>query len=145
MRRTRFGRPGAFAGQGTQEGEATRTGRAFWIETRIAGEDHVWLVRRAGKGMLGGMRALPDDGWAARQDGHGEDLAQGPWEPAGRVAHIFSHFALDLRLAIHAGASPPEDLGEGEWWPLEKLDDAGLPTLFAKAARLALAHTGEDA
>ena len=139
------GDPARLPVKAPKKAKPTRTGRAFWIETRIAGEDHVWLVRRAGKGMLGGMRALPDDGWAARQDGHGEDLAQGPWEPAGRVSHVFSHFALDLRLAIHAGASPPEDLGEGEWWPLEKLDEAGLPTLFAKAARLALAHTGEDA
>jgi A/G-specific adenine glycosylase len=28
----------------------------------------------------------------------------------------------------------------GEWWAIARLDDAGLPTLFAKAARLALAR-----
>jgi A/G-specific adenine glycosylase len=28
--------------------------------------------------------------------------------------------------------------GEGEWWSLDMLDEAGLPTLFAKAARLAV-------
>ena len=39
-----------------------RRGRAFWIER----EGEVWLGRREGKGMLGGMRALPDDGWSAR-------------------------------------------------------------------------------
>ena len=31
-------------------------------------------------------------------------------------------------------------LDEGEWWPLARIDEAGLPTLFAKAARLALAQ-----
>jgi A/G-specific adenine glycosylase len=28
----------------------------------------------------------------------------------------------------------------GEWWPIDRLDEAGLPTLFAKAARLAVAQ-----
>jgi A/G-specific adenine glycosylase len=28
---------------------------------------------------------------------------------------------------------------EGEWWPVARIEEAGLPTLFAKAARLALA------
>ncbi len=126
----------------------TRQGRAYWIETAIGGVDHVWLVRREGKGMLGGMRALPDDGWAARADGHGCDLFAGPWESVGRVGHVFSHFALELRVTVHQGKTPaladlPE--GQGQWWPLDRLDEAGLPTLFAKAAQLALAHEEEDA
>jgi A/G-specific adenine glycosylase len=32
----------------------------------------------------------------------------------------------------------------GEWWPLGELDNAGLPTLFAKAARLAIAGREHD-
>lgn len=120
-----------------------RKGRAFWIERAIGGEDHVWLVRRPGKGMLGGMRALPDDGWAARADGSGETPLDGTWDNAGKVAHVFTHFALDLSLAIHLG-EVAQGPGEGEWWPLERLDEAGLPTLFTKAARLALAVTGDE-
>jgi A/G-specific adenine glycosylase len=54
------------------------------------------------------------------------------------VRHGFTHFDLELGLAIYAG-SRFEDLADGEWWPTAKLDAAGLPTLFAKAARLALA------
>ena len=38
-------------------------------------------------------------------------------------------------VAIYAG-SAFEALDEGEWWPIDRLDEAGLPTLFAKAARL---------
>lgn len=121
-----------------------RQGRAFWIERRLADEDHVWLVRRAGKGMLGGMRALPDDGWAARNDGNGEAPLNARWEPAGKVGHVFSHFALELSVAICLD-DVTRDPGEGEWWPLDRIEEAGLPTLFAKAARLALAHTGDDA
>jgi A/G-specific adenine glycosylase len=107
----------------------------------------VWLVRRPGKGMLGGMRALPDDGWHARADGSGEGPLAGPWAPAGVVRHGFTHFSLELHLALYSGddwASLPgaESGTSGEWWPLARLEDAGLPTLFAKAAALALAAQG---
>ncbi len=112
----------------------SRTGTAFWIER----DEQVWLVKRPGKGMLGGMRALPDDGWSARGDGHGEAPLPGAWKAAGVVRHGFTHFDLELGVAIHAGDAASHE-GEGEWWPLERLEDAGLPTLFAKAARLVLA------
>jgi A/G-specific adenine glycosylase len=94
--------------------------------------------------MLGGMRALPDDGWRARADGSGEAPLDGPWTAGGAVSHVFTHFSLTLNLALYSG-SDWASLGHeaGEWWPLDRLDEAGLPTLFAKAARLALAGTGE--
>jgi A/G-specific adenine glycosylase len=116
-----------------------RKGHAWWIER----EGAVWLVRRQDSGMLGGMRALPDDGWIARRDGSGEPPLAGPWLAGGTVAHVFSHFSLDLNLQLYSG-SDWDSLAatEGEWWLLERLDEAGLPTLFAKAARLALAITG---
>lgn len=113
-----------------------RHGRAFWIERDGA----VWLVRRAGQGMLGGMRALPDDGWSAKGDGAAELPLTGPWQSGGVVRHGFTHFDLDLQLMLYSGRDWDRLAGEdGEWWPLDQLDQAGLPTLFAKAARLALA------
>ncbi|EQB15816.1 A/G-specific adenine glycosylase [Novosphingobium lindaniclasticum] len=131
-----MGAPERFPVKAPKKAKPTRKGHAFWIER----DDKVWLVRRAGKGMLGGMRALPDDGWSAREDGHGEAPIPGHWESAGRVGHVFTHFSLELGLSVHLGACPDDPPGEGEWWPLDRLDDAGLPTLFAKAARLALAE-----
>jgi len=110
-----------------------RAGTAFWIERDGA----VWLVTRPGKGMLGGMRALPDDGWNARGDGSGEAPIAGAWRAGGVVRHSFSHFDLELGLAIYAG-SRFDGLADGEWWPLVDFEAAGLPTLFAKAARLAV-------
>jgi A/G-specific adenine glycosylase len=113
-----------------------RRGCAFWIER----EGKVWLVRRLGKGMLGGMRALPDDGWSARLDGAVEPPLAGTWVPLGAVAHVFTHFSLELHLALYSGddwASLRRD--EGEWWRLDQLEEAGLPTLYAKAARLRIA------
>jgi len=111
-----------------------RAGTAFWIERDRA----VWLVRRPGRGMLGGMRALPDDGWNARVDGSGDAPLAGAWKAGGVVRHTFSHFDLELGLAIYAG-SRFEELEGGEWWSVADLEAAGLPTLFAKAARLATA------
>ncbi len=112
-----------------------RTGTAFWIER----DEQVWLVKRPGKGMLGGMRALPDDGWSARGDGDEEAPLRGAWKAAGVVRHSFTHFDLELGVAVHA-EDRPTPAGDGEWWALEAIDEAGLPTLFAKAAQLVLAN-----
>jgi A/G-specific adenine glycosylase len=118
----------------------TRQGTAFWIVRDQA----VWLVRRPARGMLGGMRALPDDGWSAAGDGKGASLP-GPWRPAGTVRHVFTHFELALAVRVYAGADWASLVSQpGEWWPLDKIEDAGLPALFAKAARRALAAEEED-
>lgn len=117
-----------------------RIGRAFWIERLGA----VWLVRRPAKGMLGGMRALPDDGWNAKGDGEAAPPIAGNWEAGGTVSHTFTHFSLDLHLAVYSdGKWASLDESDGEWWPHERLYEAGLPTLFTKAAKLALAGIGE--
>ncbi len=112
-----------------------RRGIAFWI-TRRAGTE-VWLVTRPAQGMLGGMRALPDDGWNARADGSGKAPVAGEARPLGAVRHGFTHASLTLEVvAIAVAADPP---GEGQWWPLDRLGEAGLATLYAKAAQLAQA------
>lgn len=106
-----------------------RRGAAWWIER----DGKVLLVTRPGKGMLGGMRALPDDGWSARRDGSGDPPMPGEWKNLGSVQHGFTHFTLELSVMALAGqASGP--LPEGIWHEIGKLEDAGLPTLFAKAA-----------
>jgi A/G-specific adenine glycosylase len=57
------------------------------------------------------------------------------------VRHQFTHFHLDLQLMLYSGAALDSlALEHGEWWPVGRLEEAGLPTLFAKAARLALAE-----
>ena len=134
--------PDRFPVKAAKKAKPQRVGRAFFIVS----DDAVWLVKRPGKGMLGGMRALPDDGWSARGDGRGEPLLQGSWEQGGVVAHGFTHFGLDLHVAIYRG-NDWSGLGatQGEWWPLDRIEDAGLPTLFLKAARLALARSGVEA
>lgn len=120
------GDPARFPVKAARKPKPMRRGTAWWIER----EGAVWLVRREGRGMLGGMRALPDDGWSARADGSAAPATQA----LGLVRHGFTHFDIELSVARWS-----EPVGEGEWWPIDRIGEAGLPTLFAKAARLALA------
>ena len=112
-----------------------RSGTAFWI-TRGGGRE-VWLVTRPATGMLGGMRALPDDGWSAQADGSGVPPLAGEWRELGAVRHGFTHAHLTLRVLGIESADAPDR--SGRWWPVDRLDEAGLATLFAKAARRARA------
>lgn len=107
----------------------TRKGTAFWLEA----DGHVLLVRRPDKGMLGGMRALPSGPWTDADPGLEGAPVAADWQPAGNVAHVFTHFALDLAVVVGTGDGD----GHGEWWPVDRIGEAGLPTLFAKAAALA--------
>jgi A/G-specific adenine glycosylase len=103
-----------------------RQGIAYWLEH----DGHVLLVRRPDKGLLGGMLALPSGDWsAAPASGEGAPAAAN-WNDAGAVEHVFTHFALNLRLLC---AEAPMR-SEGIWWRIDRLDEAGLPTVFAKAA-----------
>lgn len=131
------GEPERFPVKPAKKAKPLRRGHALWIERG----DHVWLVRRPGKGMLGGMRALPGDGWSARIDGTGTVPLAGDWREAGLVQHTFTHFALEMQVLACRGeeCSVPGDK-TGEWWPIAQIAEAGLPTLFAKAARLVLAQ-----
>lgn len=117
-----------------------RSGTAFWIEQ----DGEVLLVQRPGKGMLGGMRALPDDGWAAGRNGTTRPPVSGQWQVIDEaVAHVFTHFSLELALALYRGPQIDKVAIEnlnGIWWPVERIAEAGLPTLFAKAAAVAIQH-----
>ncbi len=124
------GDPARYPVKGEKKAKPLRKGTAFWIER----DGDVWLVRRPDRGMLGGMRALPGDGWSAACDGTGEGA--GEWRDVGAVRHGFSHFDLELSVLVSLSVDP---VGPGEWWPIERLEHAGLPTLFAKAAARALA------
>jgi A/G-specific adenine glycosylase len=109
-----------------------RHGLAYWVED----DQHVWLVTRPAKGMLGGMRALPGGPWGDDRLGSNSAIC---------VDHSFTHFDLTLTL-VERGVEVLDDLDDvaaahmgriddgqnGQWWPISKLDDAGLPTLYRK-------------
>jgi A/G-specific adenine glycosylase len=96
-----------------------REGVAWWLER----DGRVLLVRRPAKGLLGGMLAFPTEAAPANAE----------WYEAGSVDHVFTHFALNMRL-LCAQAEGEVSAPEGHWHPIDRLDEAGLPTLFARLA-----------
>jgi len=111
-----------------------RRGTAYWLVS----EGAVLLVRRPDKGMLGGMRALPGGDWGDTAEPAPPIAAD--WRPIGTVAHVFTHFALSLDVV--ATELPGRPI-EGEWWPVDRIGEAGLPTLYARAATLGCAFSEE--
>lgn len=126
----RIGNPEAYPAKTPKAAKPQRTGSVYWIER----DDYVWLMRRNDTGLLAGMRALPDDQWTARLDGHATPPASATWRKLPvQVAHVFTHFSLLLDVAVTSWPTGAADPGEGEWWPVKSLDKAGLPTVFRKA------------
>ena len=121
------GNPEALPRLKAKRSRPRRHGIAHWIER----EQSVWLVRRPPKGLLGGMAGLPGTDWL--------DVPPSlPSQPLARVRHLFTHFALELAVL-----RCNEPVGEGWWQPLDGLAEAGLPTLYRRAADLVLARAPE--
>jgi A/G-specific adenine glycosylase len=112
----RTGAPARYPVKAAKSPRPRREGVAYWLEH----DGHVLLVRRPPKGLLGGMLALPTE----------SAPAQAEWREAGSVDHVFTHFELNMRLLCADADQPPD----GTWWPIDRLGEAGLPTLFARLA-----------
>ncbi len=120
-----IGTPEAFPAKPPKRIRPQRYGLAYWCREG----DHVLLVRRPPTGLLGGMAALPGTPFTDHRP---------QTDPLAVVTHNFTHFALQLWIV----AGEPE-LTEGWWQPLATLDGAGLPTLYRRAAKAALAAERE--
>ena len=116
------GEPEAYPAPRQRQARPQRYGIAFWTER----DGKAWLVRRPAKGLLGGMAALAGPEW-------GESPVHGA-NAVGTVRHVFTHFSLDLQVVLSA-----EPVGDGWWHALDRLPEAGLPTLYRRAADIALA------
>jgi A/G-specific adenine glycosylase len=125
----RAGMPEAFPVKAKKAARPVRYGTFFWLERDGA----VLLVRRPAKGLLGGMRALPTGPWSEIPPGLADAPAAADWTLRNAaIRHVFTHFELNAVLATATRARHIDAL-DGEWWPIGRLDEAGLPRLFAKA------------
>ncbi|KUM26631.1 A/G-specific adenine glycosylase [Mesorhizobium loti] len=113
-----------------------RRGAAFVAER---GDGAILLRKRPDKGLLGGMTEVPTTAWTARADGATTaDAAPFPadWRRAGRIGHVFTHFALELDV-FHAhieGAAPV-----GHFWSLaHEISGEALPTVMKKVIERAI-------
>jgi A/G-specific adenine glycosylase len=126
----------AYPVKATKKPRPTRHGTAWWIEA----DGKVLTLVRPARGLLGGMRALPTCDWAGPGAAPPPELAfPGDWQPLGMVRHGFTHFELELAV-MGLRLTQAVDVPGGLW--LAPNEIAGLPTLFAKAAQLALAQSG---
>lgn len=116
------GEPERFPARARRRDRPHKYGVAYWIER----DRHVWLERRPPKGLLGAMAALPGSEWS-----EGPPSLRGP--KLGTVRHVFTHFTLDLIVEL-SEIRP----GDGWWQALDRIGEAGLPTLYRRAAELAL-------
>jgi A/G-specific adenine glycosylase len=116
------GTPEAFPTPKAKRVRPVKHGIAWWIER----DGHVWLVRRPARGMLGGMAALPGSDWT-------DTPVLTAVQPLATIRHVFTHFVLELDVVPRS-----DQEGEGWWQPLSDLGNAGLPTLYRKAAELAV-------
>lgn len=121
----------------------------------ISDDDHIALIKRPDKGLLGGMMLFPTTGWP---DGSRRQVDY-PVEPDSvigklqmlyqyqttpkrlnaSVEHIFSHFELQLSVTFMAGVrryEPCHDdestVGQVIWRPLTDLAGEALPSVMRK-------------
>jgi A/G-specific adenine glycosylase len=125
------GDPARYPCKAVKQSKPQKQGIAYWLQH----EGHVLLVRRPARGMLGGMLALPTGSWAEVAEPNEGAPTFVHWDEAGIVDHVFTHFALRMRLFC-AEVPVRDHVSESDaiWWPLDRLSAAGLPTLFAKLA-----------
>jgi A/G-specific adenine glycosylase len=113
-----------------------RRGAAFVV---VRGDGAILLRKRPERGLLGGMTEVPTTDWTARADGATTEAAApfpANWRPAGRIAHVFTHFALELDVfrAEVNGAAPA-----GHFWSLaHEISGEALPTVMKKAIEAAI-------
>lgn len=115
----------------------TRRGAAF---VAVRPDGAVLVRKRPETGLLGGMTEVPTSGWTARLDGDTSIAAApiaGDWKLAGKIAHVFTHFALDLvvyRADVGMVGAPP-----GTRWAAEhEIAGEAFPTVIKKAVEAAM-------
>ena len=128
------GNPEAYPVKAPKPLRPLKRGTVFWLEH----DNHILLITRPAKGLLGGMLALPTGPWKIGEP----DLTGAPVETAWQITptairHGFTHFELVLDLAMAQVTKRPPI--EGNWTAMTDLPKAGLPTLFRKAINQRLA------
>ena len=132
------GAPESWPVKAPKKQKPRREGVAF-VATDDVGQ--AFMIVRPETGMLGGMTAFPSAGWTP-QDPPADPaapLVAAPFDADWRlldesVEHVFTHFALTMKVAV----ARIDGKGEGEGW--KRVRPAGMPTLMRKVWKLAQDH-----
>lgn len=118
--------------RGAKARKPTRQGVAY-VARRVDGA--VLMVRRPGRGLLGGMLGWPGD--PLGENGLASPPLEADWQPVpGEVRHTFTHFHLRMNLwvaEIGADITPTQ----GEFLPPDIFDPNHLPSVMRKAWQMA--------
>ncbi|WP_157014998.1 A/G-specific adenine glycosylase [Mesorhizobium xinjiangense] len=133
----RTGDPALYPLKAARRPKPKRRGAAF-VARRADGA--VLLRKRAEKGLLAGMTEVPTTGWSARVDG-GRSATDAPfaatWKDAGSVAHVFTHF--ELELTVYLAHLPEQTAPAGHWWSQpQDIHSEALPTVMKKVIEAAI-------
>ncbi|RWG78682.1 MAG: A/G-specific adenine glycosylase [Mesorhizobium sp.] len=136
------GDPERFPVRLPKDDKPLRQGAAFVAER---GDGAILLRKRPEKGLLGGMTEVPTTAWTARADGATtKDAAPFPaeWRRAGRIGHVFTHFALELEVFhahIKGDVLSGGDAPDGHFWSLaHDISGEALPTVMKKVIEAAI-------
>lgn len=134
--------PERFPVKAAKKERPVRVGAAFVASDETCA---VYLRKRPGHGLLGGMTEVPNSDWTARQDGSTDPEAApfvADWHNCGSVVHVFTHF--ELRLAVFRSSVDRAAADETGWWePIETLGEQALPSVMKKAIKLAMPEAFE--
>jgi A/G-specific adenine glycosylase len=125
------GAPARFPRRAAKSQRPVRYGAALAQFNR---RGQVLLERRPESGLLGGTLGLPGTAWTNEIPQAEQGIGRA--RPAGRVAHVFTHFRLELDVFVDA--APRRRLRPCETWADPRA--VALPTVMRKALDLALAR-----
>ncbi len=132
------GNPAQYPFRTVKPKRPTRYGTVFVM----VHDGHVYLQKRAEKGLLGGMSEVPGTPWLDEKWTLELALSHAPyvanWVQKGEIRHIFSHFSLHLCVQV-CDMSHAHDFETGWWARLDDLDNQALPSVMRKALAKGLA------
>jgi A/G-specific adenine glycosylase len=109
-----------------------RFGHAFVVQNK---KGEIFLRQRPEKGLLAAMTEVPGGAWIDERADVTFPL-EGEWEQRGTIDHVFTHFALEVKVWFLQSDQAPAETG---WWqPRDTLAGEALPTAFKKVLAKAL-------
>jgi A/G-specific adenine glycosylase len=120
--------------------KADRPKRSGIAYVAVRADGAVLLRTRPEKGLLGGMTEVPSSGWdggRAAPNGRDDPPFPADWRRAGTIAHVFTHFSLDLDV-FRADVGPAEAPPGHRWVAARDVAGEALPTVMKKAIEAAI-------
>ncbi len=115
----------------------TRFATVFWTQRE---DGYLLLRRRPEKGLLGGMMEFPSSPWREEKcyaDLSGYAPLAANWTPIeGFVKHVFTHFALEMKvIRAWADNDAVPSIADCRWVHPSTFGNEALPSVMRKVAR----------